>query len=208
MKTKAQIYGIVAAALFGASAPFSKLILDDMSPLQLAGVLYLGSGISLLIVKLIQNLSHTVSESARLEKADFPWLFGAIVSGGILAPICLLIGLSKTPAATASILLNFEAASTTFIAVIFFREQVSKRVIFSLVFLTLASLILTFEPTARFGISWGAFLIIAACIFWGIDNNLTRNISSKDPLIIVIVKGLAAGSLVICANHLMDCADL
>jgi drug/metabolite transporter (DMT)-like permease len=203
MKTKAQIYGIIAAALFAASAPFSKLILNGMSPLQLAGVLYLGSGISLLIVKLIQKLSHTATGSARLEKTDYPWLVGAVISGGILAPISLLFGLSITPAATASILLNFEAASTAFIAAIFFREQIGKRVIIALMFLTFASLILSFNSTGRFGISWGAILIIAACVFWGIDNNLTRNISSKDPLVIVIVKGIGAGTFSILLSILM-----
>jgi drug/metabolite transporter (DMT)-like permease len=203
MKTKAQIYGIIAAALFGASAPFSKLMLSNISPLQLAGVLYLGSGFSLLVIKLIKNASYTTDNSAKLEKKDFPWLAGAVVSGGILAPICLLFGLSITPAATASILLNFEAVATALIATLFFHEHLGKKVIYALILLTLASLILTFEPSGKIGISWGAILIIAACAFWGIDNNLTRNISSKDPLTIVIVKGTVAGIFSILLSVLM-----
>jgi drug/metabolite transporter (DMT)-like permease len=193
MKTKARIYGIIAAALFGASAPFSKLLLDNVTPLQLAGLLYLGSGICLLVVKLVQSSLKLNRTTAKLEKADLPWLLGAVISGGILAPIALLIGLSITPASTASILLNFEAASTAIIAGIFFREHIGKKVIIAISILTIASLILTFNFSGNFGISWGALLILLACVLWGIDNNLTRNISSKDPVIIVIIKGISAG---------------
>jgi drug/metabolite transporter (DMT)-like permease len=194
MKTKARFYGIIAAGLFGASAPFSKLLLDSVTPLQLAGLLYLGSGFCLLLVKLIQLLLNVKRDTAKLEKSDFPWLLGAVISGGILAPISLLLGLSMTPAATASILLNFEAASTTIIAGIFFREHIGKKVIIAISVLTIASLILTFDRSGSLGISWGTLLILLACVLWGIDNNLTRNISSKDPLAIVIVKGLSAAA--------------
>lgn len=193
MKTKARYYGIIAAALFGASAPFSKLLLNNLTPLQLAGLLYLGSGICLLLVKLIQLFLNLKRDTANLEMTDIPWLIGAVISGGILAPISLLIGLSMTPAATASILLNFEAASTTIIAGIFFREHIGKRVIIAISILTIASLILTFDISGTFGISWGTIFILLSCVLWGIDNNLTRNISSKDPIIIVISKGLSAG---------------
>ncbi len=193
MKTKARIYGIIAAALFGASAPFSKLLLDNVTPLQLAGLLYLGSGICLLVVKLVQSSLNLNRNTAKLEKADLPWLLGAVISGGILAPIALLFGLSMTPASTASILLNFEAASTAIIAGLFFREHIGKKVIIAISILTIASLILTFNFSGNFGISWGALLILLACVLWGIDNNLTRNISSKDPMTIVIIKGISAG---------------
>jgi drug/metabolite transporter (DMT)-like permease len=193
MKTKARIYGIIAAALFGASAPFSKLLLDNVTPLQLAGLLYLGSGLSLLLVKLVRSSLKLDRDTAKLEKADMPWLLGAVVSGGIGAPIALLIGLSMTTASTASILLNFEAVATAVIAGLFFREYIGKKVIIAISILTLASLILTVDFSGSFGISWGALLILLACVLWGIDNNLTRNISSKDPTTIVIVKGISAG---------------
>lgn len=193
MKTKAYIYGIIAAALFGASAPFSKYLLGNITPIQLAGLLYLGSGLSLFGVKLIQSMLHLNQNAAKLGKSDLPWLFGSVISGGILAPIALMIGLSFTPAATASILLNFEAASTVVIAGLFFHEQIGKKIIVAVVLLTTASLILSFNYSGSFGISWGAILILLACVLWGIDNNLTRNISSKDPMIIVIVKGIGAG---------------
>jgi drug/metabolite transporter (DMT)-like permease len=193
MQTKARFYGIIAVALFGASAPFSKLLLNNVTPLQLAGLLYLGSGLCLLLVKLIKWSFNINRNAAKLEKADMPWLFGAVVSGGVLAPITLMVGLSMTPASTTSILLNFETVSTAVIAGIFFREHVGKKVIIAISLLTIASLILTFDHSGKFEISWGAFLILLACVLWGIDNNLTRNISSKDPMTIVIVKGVSAG---------------
>jgi drug/metabolite transporter (DMT)-like permease len=213
MKTKARIYGIIAAALFGASAPFSKLLLDNVTPLQLAGLLYLGSGLSLLLVKLVQSSLKLNRDTAKLEKADMPWLLGAVISGGIGAPIALLIGLSMTPASTASILLNFEAVSTAVIAGLFFREYIGKKVIIAISILTIASLILTFDLSGSFGISWGALLVLLACVLWGIDNNLTRNISSKDPMTIVIIKGISAGLFslllsIVLRNRLPDAVNV
>jgi drug/metabolite transporter (DMT)-like permease len=194
MKTNARFYALLAATLFGASAPFSKMLLGNLPPLQLAGLLYLGCGIGLLLVKTIQVLLKKSGLEAHLQRTDLFWLLGAVCCGGILAPIALMFGLSHTPAATASVLLNFEAASTTLLAGFFFREHIGKWVIAAIVLLTLASIILSLEFSGRFGFSSGALLVLLACFFWGIDNNVTRNISAKDPVIIVIVKGLCAGS--------------
>jgi drug/metabolite transporter (DMT)-like permease len=194
MKTNARFYALLAATLFGASAPFSKLLLGNIPPLQLAGLLYLGCGIGLLLVKTIQVLLKKSSLEAHLQRTDLFWLLGAVCCGGILAPIALMFGLSHTPAATASVLLNFEAASTTLLAAFFFREHIVKWVIAAIVLLTLASIVLSLEFSGRFGFSPGALLVLLACILWGVDNNVTRNISAKDPVIIVIVKGLCAGS--------------
>lgn len=209
MKTPARSYALLAATLFGASAPFSKLLLDNIPPLQLAGLLYLGSGIGLLLFKTSQALFKKNTFEARLQKTDLLWLFGAVCCGGILAPIALMFGLSRTPAATASVLLNFEAASTTLLAAFFFREHIGKRVIAAIVLLTFASIVLSFDVYGRFGFSPGALLVLLACVLWGIDNNVTRNISTKDPVIIVIVKGLCAGSFsfvlsLLTGSHLPD----
>ena len=194
MKIDSRGYAIIAAALFGARAPFSKLLLGDIPPLQLAGLLYLGSGTVLLLYKFIQIAFLKGGIEANLRKSDFPWLFGAVISGGILAPAALMYGLSGTPAATASILLNFEAAATTFLAVIFFREHIGKQVVAALLLLTLACLVLAFDASGKFGFSVGALFVLLACILWGADNNFTRNISSKDPITIVIIKGIGAGT--------------
>jgi len=194
MKLNPRFYAIIAAALFGASAPFSKLLLGEIPPLQLAGLLYIGSGIFLLLLKFLQIALFKRGAEAGLKKADLPWLLGAVVSGGFLAPVALMYGLSVTPAATASMLLNFEAAATTLLAALFFREQIGRRVVVALSLLTLACLVLAFDAAGKFGFSFGALIVLLACVLWGADNNFTRNISSKDPMVIVIVKGIGAGS--------------
>jgi len=195
MRTKAQFYALLAAALFGASAPFAKLLLRDLQPLQLSGLLYLGSGLGLLLFKLSQRLlTGQDSRQAALRKADVGWLIGAVICGGLLAPAVLMYSLSSTPAAVASLLLNFEAVSTTFIAAVFFREQTGNRLWLAVGVITVASLILTVETSGAWGLSFGSLGVLAACFLWGIDNNLTRHISAKDPVMIVIVKGLGAGS--------------
>lgn len=195
MKTNPRFYAIIAAALFGASAPLSKLLLDGIPPLQLAGLLYLGSGIFLLPLKLLQTAGFREAAGGRLQGADWPWLLGAVVSGGFLAPVALMYGLSTTPAATASMLLNFESAATTLLAALFFREYIGRRVLAALALLTAACLALAFDASGRFGFSFGALSVLLACFMWGADNNFTRHISAKDPVMIVIVKGIGAGAV-------------
>lgn len=187
------IQALLAALLFGASAPLAKLLLGEMSPIVLAGLLYLGSGIGVLLIKLAQGLSTAKSE-AQITKPDWKWLLGAVIAGGIAAPIVLLFSLRQTPASTASLLLNFEGVATTVIAVLVFREVVSKRALWAVICVTLASILLTWDASRQWGISLGALGVLGACILWGIDNNFTRKISAKDPLMIVLVKGLGAGS--------------
>lgn len=192
---------LIAAILFGASTPFAKILLGNVEPIPLAGLLYLGCGLTLLIFKLFQN---NKSKETQLEKSDYLWLMGAIIAGGILAPIVLLFSLQNTSAATASLLLNFEAVATTLIAGVFFKEYIGKSVVIAIVFITLAGIFLSFDFSSAWGISLGALGIILACILWGLDNNFTRNISSKDPVSIVMVKGLAAGCFSIILAFLLQ----
>jgi drug/metabolite transporter (DMT)-like permease len=193
-----QIYPILlallAALLFGASAPFGKLLLGEVEPIMLAALLYLGCGVGLLIIKGWQSIEKSPTKvEARLTKNDLPWLAGATLAGGIIAPIILLFSLRATQAATASLLLNFEVVATTLIAAIAFKEAVSLRAWGAILTITLASALLTVNLKAAWGFSIGALGILLACVLWGIDNNLTRNISSKDPITIVTIKGLVAG---------------
>lgn len=187
------LQAIGAAILFGASAPISKSLLGSVDPIPLAAFLYFGSGLGSWLLLTIRNRhqrNRIVEE--RLTKPDLPWLTVAIFAGGVAAPILLLIGLERTPASTASLLLNFEAAATALIAALVFREAVGRRIAFAIGLITLASILLTWNGRA-WGFSFGALAVIAACFLWGLDNNATRNISGKDPLMIVGVKGICAG---------------
>jgi drug/metabolite transporter (DMT)-like permease len=189
------LQALIAALLFGASAPLAKLLLGGIEPILLAGLLYIGSGLGLLVVKIIQSLTRRFAGAeAGLKGKDFGWLTGAILAGGIAAPIILLISLESTPAATASLLLNFEVVATTLIAVLVFREAVGKKVVVAISLITLASILLSVDPTSGWGFSLGALGILAACLLWGIDNNFTRNISAKDPITITLLKGFIGGT--------------
>ncbi len=198
MVNKSKVYPIVmvllASILFGASAPITKILLGEIEPIPLAALLYGGSGIGLLIFQFVNSMikKEKIAE-APLKKKDFIWLSGAIVAGGIIAPIILLSGLKITPASTASLLLNFEGVATTIIAIVFFKENVGKQLLSAVALITIASVLLSWDFKNQWGLSIGALGIILACICWGIDNNFTRNISSKNPFSIVSIKGVASG---------------
>ncbi len=188
------LQALTAAIFFGASAPIAKLLLgDNIAPIFLAAFLYLGSGTGIFLVKLTQRMRSKEAE-AGIKSPDIKWLAGAIISGGILAPIILMISLQNTPASTASLLLNFEGVGTTVIALLFFKEAISRRAWTAIIVITLASIFLSTNFESGFGLSLGALGIILACVLWGVDNNFTRNISGKDPLAIVAWKGLVAGT--------------
>ena len=187
------LQALLAALFFGASAPLAKLLLGDIAPVFLAAFLYLGSGAGISLVKLTQWIRSKDLE-AGIRRADVKWLAGAIISGGILAPIVLMVSLQNTPASTASLLLNFEGVGTTLIALLFFKESISRRAWTAILVITLAGIFLSTDFDSGFGLSPGALGIILACVLWGLDNNFTRNISGKDPLAIVAWKGLVAGT--------------
>lgn len=184
---------VAGAVLFGASAPMAKVLLGDIDPVVLAGLLYAGSGIGLALFGLLGR-AFSLPAEARLSKPDLPWLAGSVIAGGIIGPVLLMISLKNTPAATASLLLNFEIVATTVIAAAIFREAIGKRVWLAIALITAASALLSVNISGGFGISAGSLGVLGACFFWGIDNNLTGRISSKDPVSIGIVKGLVAGA--------------
>lgn len=189
------IQALLAALLFGASAPLAKMLLGEVQPVPMAAILYLGSGAGLLIFRLVERIgSKGRSREPGIEKADFGWLAGAVLAGGVAAPILLMISLKTTAAATAALLLNFESVATTLIAFFAFKESVSRRAWLAVGSVTAASILLSINFDAAWGISLGALGVLGACVLWGIDNNFTRNISTKDPLVIVTVKGLVSGS--------------
>jgi drug/metabolite transporter (DMT)-like permease len=193
-KAYPMVQAILAAMLFGASAPLSKILLGSIEPIPLTSFLYLGSGTGLLLFQAISSLIRKKSQiEAPLTVSDIPWLTGAVMFGGVIAPIILMFSLRVTPASTSSLLLNFEGVATTVIAVLFFKESAGKRVWTAVLLITCACVLLSWDFSNKWGLSIGALGIISACLCWGIDNNLTRNISSKNPFLIVTIKGFGAG---------------
>lgn len=192
MKSKKAGYilqALLAALFFGAGAPIAKILLGDIAPVFLAAFLYLGSGVGVTLVKLAQPKGL----EAGIQRADIKWLAGAVIAGGMLAPILLMVSLKNTPASTASLLLNFEGVGTTLLAWLFFKEAISRRAWTAIIVITLAGIFISTDLSGGFGFSPSALGIILACTLWGADNNFTRNISGKDPLVIVAWKGLVAG---------------
>jgi drug/metabolite transporter (DMT)-like permease len=190
--TPAPVWAALAAAvLFGASTPLAKALLGAAPPVLLAGLLYAGSGLGLSLVRLVRDRGL---KSAPLNAAEWPWLLGAIVTGGLLGPVLLMYGLVHTSAAQASLLLNLESVLTALLAWLVFRENAGRRVVLGMALIVAGGVLLTW-PTGRGGGTSliGAVAIAAACACWALDNNLTRRISAGNPLFIAAAKGLAAG---------------
>jgi drug/metabolite transporter (DMT)-like permease len=186
-------YALAAAALFGASTPFAKLLLGEVSPVVLAGMLYLGSGIGLALLRLARGRDQR-SREALLAPRDWGWLAGAIVSGGVVAPVLLLWGLAGSGAAETSLLLNFEGVLTALVAGLLFREAVGARVWLAALVMLAGGLVLAYHPQATLAFSPQSLAIVGACLAWALDNNLTRKVAGADPVVIAMTKGLVAGS--------------
>lgn len=193
------LMALLAAALFGAVIPASRILLFDIGPVTLAGLLYLGAGVGGLLIQRFTNPEGTTESPIR--RSDLPWLLGIIAFGSIIGPILCMVGLTTTPASTASLLLNAELAFTTLIAVIGFREPLGKRGLYAIIAVALGGLILSYDPAGIFGLSAGSILITLACFCWGLDNNFTRVISGKEPAQIVMIKGFVAGIFSICLGY-------
>lgn len=194
IEKNAPLVALAAAVAFGLSTPLAKLLLGDISPWMLAGLLYLGSGLGLSVVMLVRKLLGVSVNEAGVTRADLPWLSGTILFGGILGPILLLFGLNLTDAASASLLLNLEAVFTLLLAWIVFREHVDSRLFVGAVAIVAGALLLSWQGDIGKG-SWGIILIALACLSWGFDNNLTRKISAVDPFVLAAIKGVCAGSI-------------
>lgn len=188
-------YIFISAVLFGISPPLAKLLVKDIPPVALAGLLYFGAFVGLSLYSLLRrNDSAPGMRSANLKRSDFPWLVGAVLSGGIIAPICLMFGLSRISGFSTSLLLNLEGIFTAVIAVLFFKEKAGKRLWLALICMTAAGVFLTWDSSqGKFNLL-GPLLVILSMLFWGIDNNLTRNISARNPIQITRIKGLASGA--------------
>jgi drug/metabolite transporter (DMT)-like permease len=183
-----------SATLFGAVSPASKLLLATLAPQLLAGLLYLGAGVGLALVHLARGAVGLRAQEARLRHADLPWLVAVILFGGVLGPALLMLGLARTTAASGALLLNLESLATMLIAWLAFRENVDRRLLLGAAAIVAGAVVLSWTGQ---GVSFdaGAALIAAACLAWGIDNNLTRKLSAADPVVLAMVKGLVAGGV-------------
>jgi drug/metabolite transporter (DMT)-like permease len=187
---------IASAVLFGASTPIAKLLLGaGANPWLLAGVLYLGSGIGLGLIQLVRIFRGIRHGDAALTGADIPRLALIVLTGGVVGPVLLMIGLTSTAGSSAALLLNLESLATMAIAWIVFRENVDRRLLVGAFTILAGALVLSWQGGSN-GLGFGALAITGACLAWGIDNNLTRKLSSADPVQIALIKGLVAG----CTN--------
>jgi len=198
-------YALLGAALFGASTPVAKLLVGEVGPLTLAGLLYAGSGLGLGTWLLLRRWLRPASGGGALGASDFKWLAAAIVFGGVIGPVLLMLGLSTASAATVSLLLNLEGVFTALLAWFVFRENFDRRVMLGMLLIVCGGLLLSW-PSGEITTSLPALAVAGACLCWAIDNNLTRKISAGDPVRIAAIKGLAAGAVNLCASAALGAA--
>ncbi|MGN1345753.1 MAG: DMT family transporter [Eubacteriales bacterium] len=189
---KAIFFALLAAALYAINSPFSKLLLEHVAPTMMAAFLYLGAGAGLFLLGLFKRFAGTKEKELPLTRQELPFTVGMVVLD-IAAPIFLMLGLSMSTAANVSLLNNFEIVATSLLALLLFHETISKRLWLAIVLVTFSSLLLSFEGESSLSFSWGSLFVLLACVCWGLENNCTRMLSSKNPLEIVVIKGIGSG---------------
>ena len=188
----AVLWALLAAALYAISTPVSKLLLQDVAPTMMAGLLYLGAGTGMFVLGMVRRGIKQLPREQHLTRRDLPYTVGMVLLD-IAAPICLMVGLTRTTSANASLLNNFEIVATALIALMVFREKISRRLWLAIGLITLSSMILSFEDASSLQFSFGSLFVLAACVCWGFENNCTRMMSASDPLEIVVIKGFGSG---------------
>jgi drug/metabolite transporter (DMT)-like permease len=190
-------YALLGAVLFGASTPIAKLLVGEIGPVMLAGLLYSGSGLGLGLWIVLRQWIRPALERPGLTPADYKWLAGAVVVGGVIGPVLLMLALSAASASTVSLLLNLEAVFTALLAWFVFRENFDRSVMLGMLLIVCGGLLLGW-PRGGISASLSALAVAGACLCWAIDNNLTRKISNGDAVQIAGIKGLAAGAVNLC----------
>jgi drug/metabolite transporter (DMT)-like permease len=190
LRNSGVLAALAAALLFGLATPVAKLLLGEITPWLLAALLYLGSGVGLLAVRALRR-----TERVKLTRDEAGWLFGAIGAGGIVAPVLLMWGLSAMPASQASLLLNAEGVFTALLAWFVFRENFDRRIALGMALIIAGAVILSWKAQVSFDAILPGLAVLAACLCWAVDNNLTRKISLSDATFVAMVKGLAAGAV-------------
>lgn len=194
MRTRtAFLSAFLAAGLYALNAPLSKLLLQSVPPSMMAALLYLGAGLGMLLMGLARRAAGHPSAEARLRRKDLPYTLGMIALD-VAAPILLMLGIRLTSAENASLLNNFEIVATSLIALMIFRERISRRLWLAIGLIVIASAMLTVDDAAHLSLSLGSVFVLLASSCWGLENNCTRMLSHSDPQQIVIVKGLGSGA--------------
>lgn len=188
----ATVYAILAAALYAINVPVSKLLLSRVDPTVMASFLYLGAGIGLLLYGLIEKVTGGKTKREPLTRKELPYT-AAMVVLDIAAPILLMLGITRTNSANVSLLNNFEIVATSIIALVIFKEIISKKLWAAIALVTIASAILSFEGTGSFTLNSGSLFVLGACLCWGLENNCTKMISNKSSVEIVVIKGIFSG---------------
>ena len=186
------LLAILAAVCYGVSSPAAKLLLKELSPVFMASLLYLGAGVGMFTVRTVTNIKKRENKEAVITKKELPFMVGMIILD-IAAPVLFMLGLTMTTPATVSLLNNFEIVATSVIALAIFKESIGKRLWTAISLIILSSILLSVEDLSSFSLSIGAIFALLACVCWGFENNCTRMLSLKDPLQIVIIKGLGSG---------------
>ena len=195
MHHHAIVLALFSAALFGASTPAAKALLGSIDPAVLAGLLYCGAGVGVAFLRRVVKplLAPARAPETPLNAADMPWLAGAVLTGGIVGPVLLMVGLARTDAGAASLLLTLEGVATALLAWFVFKEHFDRRIALGMACLVAGAIVLSWTGQPTLSGLIGPLAIVGACIAWGLDNNLTRKVSLADPLQIVELKGLVAG---------------
>lgn len=191
-KNIATLYAILAAALYAINVPLSKILLNYVEPTMMASFLYLGAGLGLLIYGYIQKRMRKNQNKESLTKKELPYTVAMVVLD-IVAPILLMLGITMTNSANVSLLNNFEIVATSMIALVIFKEVISKKLWFAIALVTVASAVLTFEGMESFTFNQGSLFVLGACLCWGFENNCTKMISNKSSVEIVVIKGTFSG---------------
>lgn len=192
------LIALASAGLFGLSTPLAKLLVDEVAPVALAGLLYLGSGIGLLGWWALRRAAVPAAarREAPIARADWGWMAGAVLAGGVIAPVLLMLGLQRTPASVASLLLNLEGVFTALLAWFVFRENVDRRIAIGFFLIAGGGVLLSWRGAPAGGLPWGSLAVVGACLGWAVDNNLTQRVSGSGPVQVAGIKGLVAG----CVN--------
>lgn len=188
----ATLFAILAAALYAVNVPCSKGLLRQISPTMMASFLYLGAGVGLFLLGSLVKLSGKGTKQKPLTKKEFLYTVAMVILD-ILAPIFLMLGIERTSAANVSLINNFEIVATSLIALWIFKEVISRRLWLAIGLITAASIILSFEGAGAFDFNAGSLFVFGACLCWGFENNCTKKLSSKDPVQIVVIKGIFSG---------------